>query len=187
MQEFQKYLDAIKNQDFPSLMSLWENQDFFNMQDENGDTLLHHTLRLGNIMIIQMFIGFRADLNIKNNDGITALDLIKQINVPVINAVIEAYSNDNTNYEEDDYEEDDIYVTKVYLCRPKNLEQLRELLEDENIPLRNIDTSSITDMSYLFLRSIRRNFDGIETWDTSKVVYMTSMFDDALYFNHNIN
>lgn len=88
MSEFKKFLEAIKNNDFQTLTYLWEDKELLNMQDENGDTLLHHTLKLKNIIIIQMFIGFGADLNIKNNNGITALDLLKEINNPIINAIV---------------------------------------------------------------------------------------------------
>ena len=49
MSEFKKFLEAIKNNDFQTLTYLWEDKELLNMQDENGDTLLHHTLKLKNI------------------------------------------------------------------------------------------------------------------------------------------
>lgn len=48
--------------------------------------------------------------------------------------------------------------------KPCNRKELRELVKDESICLSDIDTSLITDMSWLFCDSIRMNFDGLETW-----------------------
>lgn len=53
--------------------------------------------------------------------------------------------------------------------------------------LGDIDTSAIDDMRFVFFRSDRKNFNGIETWDTSRVKYMSFMFSEAEYFNHNIS
>lgn len=39
--------------------------------------------------------------------------------------------------------------------RPKTKEELKELIENESIYLGDIDTSAITDMSYLFLRGAK--------------------------------
>ena len=69
---------------------------------------------------------------------------------------------------------------------PKNKEELKKLCEDENINLGTINTSKITDMSRLFFDSTRKDFSGIETWDTSHVKDMSSMFSLAKYFNHSI-
>ena len=71
--------------------------------------------------------------------------------------------------------------------KPQTLKELYKLTEDENIYLGDIDTSLITDMSGLFSGSKRKDFSGIETWDTSNVVNMNSMFSFASNFNHNIN
>lgn len=70
---------------------------------------------------------------------------------------------------------------------PKTREELQKLVQDESIYLGDIDTSAITNMYSLFANSERRDFSGIELWDTSNVVDMSRMFDDAKYFNHNIN
>ena len=69
---------------------------------------------------------------------------------------------------------------------PKTRSELRELVDDESVNLGDIDTSAITDMSYLFNGSDRKDFSGIEKWDTSKVKTMESMFQGS-HFNHNIN
>lgn len=70
---------------------------------------------------------------------------------------------------------------------PQTKEQLRELCKDNSICLGDIDTSAITDMSKLFLKSRRKNFVGIENWDTSKVELMSYMFAECRYFNADIS
>ena len=69
---------------------------------------------------------------------------------------------------------------------PKNKSELLKLLASPQIHLGNIDTSNITDMSGLFRRSDREDFQGIETWDTSRVTSMHGMFAWARHFNHDI-
>ena len=86
-----------------------------------------------------------------------------------------------------------------HIYHPQTRDELVELLRDENIKLDTIDTSSITDMSFLFsqMKSMcddipkelvgyehrckntardRKDFSGIEGWDTSSVEDMTLMF-----------
>ena len=70
---------------------------------------------------------------------------------------------------------------------PKTTEELKALVQDESIYLGDIDTSAITDMSNLFLSSERKDFSGIELWDTSNVLDMTAMFLLARNFNSNIS
>ena len=69
--------------------------------------------------------------------------------------------------------------------QPSCKKELKELLE-KDVRLGDIDTSLITDMTELFLRSKRKDFDGLETWDTSNVTGMSRMFCMAEYFNHPI-
>ncbi len=71
--------------------------------------------------------------------------------------------------------------------KPKTREELEELVENESINLGDIDTSLITNMGKLFRGSNRKDFSGIETWDTSNVINMSEMFRKAENFNHNIN
>ena len=73
------------------------------------------------------------------------------------------------------------------MYKPTTKEELKILTDDENINLGDIDTSLITDMSELFQNSKRVNFEGLETWNTSNVVNMSSMFELAENFNYNIN
>ena len=70
--------------------------------------------------------------------------------------------------------------------KPQTKEELQKLVDDESIYLGDIDTSLITDMSSLFHESLRKDFEGIEKWDTSNVKNMQNMFSNAVYFNHNI-
>lgn len=71
--------------------------------------------------------------------------------------------------------------------KPQNTDELKALVDDESVYLGDIDTSEITFMTSLFQKSQRRDFRGIETWDTSNVVNMFGMFNDAIYFNHDIS
>ena len=71
--------------------------------------------------------------------------------------------------------------------KPQTKEELKKLTDDESICLSDIDTSNITNMSELFRNSERKNFEGIETWNTSKVTDMSLMFNNAQYFNNDLN
>ena len=69
------------------------------------------------------------------------------------------------------------------MYQPKDKLELRELIADEYINLGDINTSNITDMSELFLNSTRKDFSGIEKWDTSNVENMSYMFYECANFN----
>ena len=84
---------------------------------------------------------------------------------------------------------DDI-VIKEYNYKPKDKEELKGLIKQlikergNNADLNDIDTSLITDMSYLFEGS---KFNGdISKWDVSKVENMNHMFY-ASEFNGDIS
>ena len=66
---------------------------------------------------------------------------------------------------------------------PKNRYELKELVKNQSIYLGDICTSAITDMGNLFLRAKRKNFSGIESWDTSNVITMEDMFARCTSFN----
>lgn len=70
---------------------------------------------------------------------------------------------------------------------PKTKDELKKLVQDLSVNLGDIDTSVITDMSYLFYKSERKDFSGIEKWDTSSVTNMSGMFISAEYFNADIS
>lgn len=73
------------------------------------------------------------------------------------------------------------------MLRPSTKEQLQEILKDDSINLADIDTSLIIDMSGLFNDSKRKDFSGINTWDTSKVTDMSMMFFSCSYFNEELS
>ena len=70
--------------------------------------------------------------------------------------------------------------------QPKTKAELKQLCKDESIYLGDIDTSLITDMACLFLDAKRKDFSGIELWNTSNVTTMAWMFEDAASFNQPI-
>ena len=92
----------------------------------------------------------------------------------------------------------DFYVSKA-MCKhikkdaqsgkyvPKSRNELWALCYNSDISLGDIDTSNITDMQCIFDKSGRKDFSGIETWDTSKVVDMSFMFSEIDTFNKNIS
>ncbi len=69
---------------------------------------------------------------------------------------------------------------------PTTKEELLEYIRTGK-PLDKINTSKITDMNGIFLNSKRKDFSGIESWDTSNVTSMNYMFKGAIYFNHDIS
>ncbi|EAJ4446895.1 BspA family leucine-rich repeat surface protein [Campylobacter jejuni] len=81
---------------------------------------------------------------------------------------------------------EEVKIIKKYKYTPKTKEELQALVKDESIYLGDIDTSEITDMSYLFTGSTRTNFSGIEKWNTGKVKTMRSMFECNKFFNEDI-
>ncbi|HDZ4981060.1 TPA: BspA family leucine-rich repeat surface protein [Campylobacter jejuni] len=70
---------------------------------------------------------------------------------------------------------------------PETKEELQALIYNEAIHLGDIDTSKITDMSYLFANSDRTDFSGIEKWDVSRVTNMAYMFSGCRNFNQDIS
>ena len=71
--------------------------------------------------------------------------------------------------------------------KPSTKEELKNLVFTDGIKLSDVDTSLITDMSELFQKSQRKDFEGIEDWDTSNVDDMSFMFFWAIEFNHTLN
>lgn len=95
---------------------------------------------------------------------------------------------------------------KPYDYQPIDKNELRKLIKNNKTRLDRIDTSKITDMSYLFAKcdyvstdseyirvkrtcrknEIRKSYKGIEKWNVSSVVNMQSMFFEADSFNEPI-
>ena len=76
-----------------------------------------------------------------------------------------------------------------YNYHPKTRDELQELVDKlikergDNADLNDIDTSEITDMSYIFSYS---DFNGnISEWDVSNVESMNSMFYDSEFTGEN--
>ena len=73
----------------------------------------------------------------------------------------------------------------MYKYKPQDKEELKKLAEDNNIYLGDIDTSLITDMSHLFSKAHRKDYSGIEYWNTENVINMESMFH--IFHNNTFN
>ena len=78
----------------------------------------------------------------------------------------------------------------VYNYYPKTQDELKKIIkqkiesEGNECDLNDIDTSNITDMSFLFARS---HFNGdISRWNVSNVTDMQSLFDSSM-FNGDIS
>ena len=74
-------------------------------------------------------------------------------------------------------------ANREYNYHPKTKDELKELIKKltkergNDADLNDINTSEITDMSYMF---IYHNFNGdISDWDVNKVRYMIAIFDDS--------
>ena len=76
-------------------------------------------------------------------------------------------------------------VAKKYF--PEDKWELKDLCDNDEIKLDEIDTSKVMDMSGIFYESKRKDFSGIEIWDTSNVKNMSCMFYKALFFNQDIS
>ncbi|MCV3430447.1 DUF285 domain-containing protein [Campylobacter lari] len=72
------------------------------------------------------------------------------------------------------------------MYRPKNKNELMNLVHNERISLRDIDVSLIDDFSYVFYYSKRLDFLGIERWDVSNAKDMSYMFFNCTKFNHSL-
>ena len=80
---------------------------------------------------------------------------------------------------------------------PQTRDELVDLVYDEDVHLGSINTSRITDMSFLFSTyneenkkfdlPERKDYSGIETWDVSHTADMRYMFAGAASFNQPLN
>lgn len=76
---------------------------------------------------------------------------------------------------------------KFFKATPKTKEELIYLIKEKNTPLFLINTSKITDMSWLFHGGIFVNYTGLETWDVSNVENMEGMFYGAGIINADLS
>lgn len=89
---------------------------------------------------------------------------------------------------------------REFKYHPQTKDELQALVNNEDIYLGDIDTSAITDMSYLFMKIIWdydasnycqvyncRDFRGIELWDVSNVTDMSGMFSGCGNFNQPLD
>ena len=112
----------------------------------------------------------------------------REINVLMNNEhTIHSFFEKNSNRIEDEWKRIGIAVEETLkLFAPQTKAELQKLVDDLSINLGDIDTSKITDMSYLFHNTPRTDFSGIENWDVSNVRDMESMFAFAEAFNQPI-
>ena len=94
--------------------------------------------------------------------------------------------------------------TKSLRVQPSSKDELRSIIEQElkrqgpDADLNFIDTSKITDMSYLFRRTYDNDFVAdsvvfyirdikIDQWDTPNVTNMYAMFSGQMHFNCDLS
>lgn len=70
--------------------------------------------------------------------------------------------------------------------KPRDRFELRELILNPNINLYDIDVSKVRNMKGVFVACKRDSYEGIETWDVSRVYSMESMFCNS-NFNGDIS
>lgn len=73
------------------------------------------------------------------------------------------------------------------MYRPKNKNELMNLVHNERISLKDIDVSLVDDFSYVFYYSKRLDFLGIERWDVSNAKDMSYMFYCCESFNADLS
>lgn len=76
---------------------------------------------------------------------------------------------------------------KLYKITPTSKEELIYLIKEQHVPLFMINTSEITDMSWLFHGGVFVNYTGIEFWDVSNVENMEGMFYGAGRIDADLN
>lgn len=86
------------------------------------------------------------------------------------------------------------YLNESYTVQPKTKEELQQIIketierEGNECDLNFIDTSKIKDMSMLFWKIDKMDFNGdISKWDTSNVINMAGLFWGCLRFNGDIS
>ncbi|WP_336609176.1 BspA family leucine-rich repeat surface protein, partial [Campylobacter sp. RM12635] len=147
----------------------------------------------------------RYELEFILNDNTIPLNLIDTSKITNTNSAfkysdrtdfngIESWNNINSYTFNNSKASDELLKTlNIEVCKknfkyiPATKEELKELVKYENIYLGDIDTSLITDMSYLFYKTNRKDFSGINEWNTSSVINMAGMFYGCIYFNESLS
>jgi ankyrin repeat protein len=70
--------------------------DLIDEKDENGYTLLHHGVKMGNYEIVDFIIYNGSDVNIRDNGGNTPLHLAAELNEKEIFKLLLEYGGDIT-------------------------------------------------------------------------------------------
>lgn len=74
------------------------NERKVNSQNEDGNTLLHLAIEYKHVYIIEFLLRKGADVNIKNNYGLTPFDYASKVNIDVIDFLLKNISiNDSEN------------------------------------------------------------------------------------------
>ncbi|MGC9090082.1 MAG: BspA family leucine-rich repeat surface protein [Caldisericia bacterium] len=74
------------------------------------------------------------------------------------------------------------------MYKPKSKEELKALISEEKVSLDEVDTSFITDMSYLFEDvNFSKVTGSLSNWDVSNVENMSDMFSGCKNFNQPLN
>lgn len=131
--DFSYYLNAMENgniKDLEIFLAI-DDEEFINMQDEEGNTLLHHAARLGSEGGVAMLIN--CNPFIRNNDGQTAFNIAcdNAYIAAMIDRIKERWQEEHGEYEEDESEMD----ISFYLTDSKEsiLEQFEENINDESL------------------------------------------------------
>lgn len=136
-QNFEYYLEAMENGNIKELeiFLIIEDEDFINMQDEDGNTLLHHAARLSSEGGVAML--FNCNPFIRNNDGKTAFNIAYENDdvyiAKMLDSIRDSWQSKYGKYEEDiDESKMDI---PFYLTDSKEsiLEQFEEQISDESL------------------------------------------------------
>ena len=68
--DYEKFKKSIKN-----IIKIEDNKNIIDIQDEDGNSLLHHTCKEGNLNITQKILKYNCNINLQNKKGQTPLHL----------------------------------------------------------------------------------------------------------------
>lgn len=141
--DFKHYLKALENDDFNTLQMLFD-EELANMQDEDGNTLLHHAARLDKYDAAAM-IGSFFNPFIRNNEGKTPFNVAYEYDnidtAKIIDIIRDSWQAKHGKYEEEYDDDNDKREIPFYLTGTKD-----SILQgfEEN----NISDESLLDTTY---------------------------------------